>query len=170
MTHQSIDSIKSVFISRLDTLDHILQTAERHFGDDASWIDARIAPDMFPLGTQVAFTCNQPRNFALWCQGKPMDNLPESVSTTQLAHEHVADTKKLVMSVSVGDAKLAEMKRVELGPTMYVDLPGNDYVADFLMPNFYFHLVTTYDILRMIGLSLGKKDFMLHLLPHIRQR
>jgi hypothetical protein len=170
MTHHSIGSIKSVFISRLDTLDHILRTAKQHFGDDASWLDARIAPDMFPLGTQVAFTCNQPRNFALWCQGKPIDNLPESVPTPELAHEHVANTKKLVMSVSVSDAKLAEMKRVELGPTMYVDLPGYDYVADFLMPNFYFHLVTTYDILQMIGSPLGKKDFMLHLLPHIRQR
>lgn len=170
MPYQSIDAIKSMFASRLDTLDHLLLIAARHFGEDASWIDKRIAPDMFPLGTQVAFTCNQPRHFALWCQGRAVDNLPETVPSLELARSHVAATKELLASVHADDAILAETQRVALGPTMRMDLPGSDYVADFLVPNFYFHLVTTYDILRLIGLPLGKKDFMLHLLPHVRQR
>ncbi|NER06415.1 MAG: DUF1993 domain-containing protein, partial [Okeania sp. SIO3C4] len=35
--------------------------------------------------------------------------------------------------------------------------------------NFYFHLVTAYDILRMAGVQIGKQDYMMHLMPFIRQ-
>ncbi|HAC35243.1 MAG TPA: DUF1993 domain-containing protein, partial [Gammaproteobacteria bacterium] len=34
------------------------------------------------------------------------------------------------------------------------------YVTSFAMPNFYFHATTTYDILRMKGVPLGKMDFL----------
>lgn len=43
------------------------------------------------------------------------------------------------------------------------------YVNEFLIPNFYFHLVTAYDILRMAGLPIGKADYMVHLMPYVRQ-
>jgi hypothetical protein len=73
MPSQNIDSIRNLLQSRLATLEHILKTAQTHFGDDESFLQQRIAPDMFPLGTQIVFTCNQPRNFALWCDGKPKE-------------------------------------------------------------------------------------------------
>ena len=50
------------------------------------------------------------------------------------------------------------------------DACGAGYINDFLIPNFYFHLVTAYDILRMSGLDLGKPDYMTHLLPFVKQR
>lgn len=46
---------------------------------------------------------------------------------------------------------------------MYADLPGEIDVQDFLLPNFYFHLNTTYAILRMSGVPLGQTDYMRHL-------
>ena len=39
-------------------------------------------------------------------------------------------------------------------------LKGADYLFGFAMPNFYFHAVTAYDILRHNGVELGKRDFM----------
>jgi uncharacterized protein len=38
------------------------------------------------------------------------------------------------------------------------------------MPNFYFHLTTVYDILRMAGAPIGKRDFMMHLVPLIKHQ
>ena len=124
---------------------------------------------MLPFGTQVAFTCNQPRNFALWCDGKPMDNLDPEVSSLAQAYEHINDTKALVLAINIEDAKLAEVTRVDLGPGLYFEITGNAYVNDFLMPNFYFHLVTAYDILRMVGVPIGKRDYMMHLVPLLKQ-
>jgi hypothetical protein len=65
---------------------------------------------------------------------------------------------------------LPEGKRLEFGPTRYVDLSAREYVDDFLIPNFYFHLVTTYDILRANGVNIGKANYMAHLLGRVREK
>ena len=168
MKSQNLDTIKNIFNSRLTTLEHILKTAQKHFNGRESFLQQRIIADMLPLGTQIAFTCNQPRNFALWCDGKPMDNLDPEVSSLAQAYEHIANTKGLVSSIKVEHVKLNEVTRIDIGEGAYVELPSSSYVNEFLMPNFYFHLVTAYDILRMAGVSVGKRDFMMHLMPFVK--
>jgi uncharacterized protein len=167
--NQNIVSIQTLFQSRLTTLEHILKLAQTHFSGDESFLGQCIATDMFPLGTQIAFTCNQPRNFSLWCDGKPANNLDSEVTSLAQAYEHTANTKKLLSGINVKDSKLDEVERIELGQSLYAELSGNAYVNDFLIPNFYFHMVTAYDILRMVGVPIGKRDYMMHLVPFIRQ-
>ncbi len=168
MQRQNIDLIQSLFQSRLATLKHLVKSAQAHFCDDESFLEKRIVADMFPLGTQIAFTCNQPRNFALWCDGKPANNLDPTVTSLTQAYEHIENTNKLLASINVEDTKLAEMTRIDLGQGLYLELSGSAYVNEFLIPNFYFHMVTAYDILRMAGVAIGKRDYMMHLVPLIR--
>ncbi len=169
MPSQTIDSIKTTFQSRLTTLEHLLKSAQTHFSGSESFLQKRIIADMLPFGTQIAFTCNQPRNFALWCDGKPMDNLDSEVLSLARAYEHVTNAKGLLADINAGDDKLDEVKRIDLGQGLYLEMSGNAYVNDFLMPNFYFHMVTAYDILRMLGVSIGKRDYMMHLVPLLKQ-
>ncbi len=169
MQSQNIDSIKTIFQSRLTTLEHLLKSAQTHFNGSESFLQKRIVADMLPLGTQIAFTCNQPRNFALWCDGKPMDNLDPKVISLAQAYEHIANTKVLVASINVEGLKIDEVTRINIGEGAYIELPSSNYVDEFLMPNFYFHLVTAYDILRMAGVSIGKRDYMMHLIPFIKK-
>ena len=169
MPSQNIESTKTIFQSRLTTLEHLLKSAQTHFSGNESFLEQRIIADMLPLGTQIAFTCNQPRNFALWCDGKPMDNLDPEVTSLAQAYEHIANTKELVVNINVEEIKLDEVTRIDIGQGAYIELPGSTYINEFLMPNFYFHLVTAYDILRMTGVSIGKQDYMMHLLPLIKQ-
>ncbi|MGY0552893.1 DUF1993 family protein [Vreelandella sp. 2A-K22] len=75
----------------------------------------------------------------------------------------------LVANQAIDHENVPEHKHLELGGGIYVDLTGEEYVADFLLPNFYFHLVTTYSILRSVGVPIGKKDYMLHLMPKVKQ-
>lgn len=124
---------------------------------------------MLPFGTQIAFTCNQPRNFALWCNGKPMNNLNPEVTSLAQAYAHIANTKRLVSSINAEAINLDEVTRIDIGQEAYLELPSSQYVNEFLMPNFYFHLVTAYDILRMAGVSIGKRDYMMHLAPFMRK-
>ena len=57
MESHKIKALQNIFSSRLDTLSHLLKVAKNHFGDDAeSILQRRIAPDMFPFDTQIAFT------------------------------------------------------------------------------------------------------------------
>ncbi len=169
MQSRNIDSIRTLFQSRLTTLEHLLKSAQTHFSGSESFLQTRIAADMLPFGTQIAFTCNQPRNFSLWCEGKPMNNLDPEVKSLTQAYEHISNTQELLSGINAEDTKLAEVTRIDLGQNLYAELPGRNYADDFLIPNFYFHMVTAYDILRMAGVPIGKRDYMMHLMPFVRQ-
>lgn len=167
-THE-IAELKRIFLSRLDTLDHILDVGAQHLPDLGAVLQERLAPDMFPLGTQIAFACNQPRGFSQWCAGQPVENLAREVESVELARSHIAQTRALVAGIDADDAKLDEIKRIGLGPGRYCELPGRQYASDYLLPNLYFHITTAYAILRMLAVPLGKADYMRFLAPHVRQ-
>ena len=168
MSNDRIAELKRVFATRLDVLAHILDVGEQHFGADG-FLDLRLADDMFPFAGQVVLACNQPRGFSQWCAGQPIDNLKiDAVPTLAQARAAIADTKAMVDAIAVPDAKLDEIKRVGLGPGRYCELPGHRYVADYLMPNLYFHVAMAYAILRQAGAPIGKTDFLGFLGPHVR--
>lgn len=169
MSSQQIQELQRVFTSRLDTLSHLLQVGEKHLGAQHDLINARLAADMLPLGAQVAFACNQPRGFSQWCAGQPIENIDPAVSSLEAARAHIADTRARVQAIACDDAKLDEVKRIGLGPGRYCELPGHAYASEYLLPNLYFHVTTTYAIMRMLGAPLGKADFMAYLAPHVRQ-
>lgn len=165
----TIDETRRIFISRLDTLEHIVGFGETQFANPDDFLGKRLADDMFPFTAQVAFACNQPRGFSQWCAGQPIDNLaPDSIGNIDDVHGTIARTRALVAAIDVDDAKLDETKRIGLGPGRYCELPGHQYVSEYLMPNLYFHVTTAYAILRMLGAPIGKSDYMRFLAPHVK--
>ncbi|TWI11542.1 DUF1993 domain-containing protein [Aerolutibacter ruishenii] len=168
MSHHEIAELQRVFQTRLDVLDHLLTLGQKHLPDADAMLQERLAPDMFPLGGQVAFACNQPRGFALWCAGEPIDNLKPDIASLAQARAAIQQTRERVAAIGADDRKLDEVKRVGLGPGRHAELPARQYVSDYLLPNLYFHLTTTYAILRMLGVPVGKADFMTFLAPHIQ--
>lgn len=170
MANQKISEIQRVLISRLEALEHLLDIGEKHFQDAGAFMDKRLAEDMFPFSAQIAFACNQPRGFSQWCAGQPIENLaPDSIQSIEQARATIARTKDLVAAIAADDAKLDEIKRVGLGPQRYCELPGHQYVADYVMPNLYFHITAAYAILRLLGAPVGKADYMRFLAPFVKQ-
>lgn len=164
-----IAEIQRVFSTRLDTLDHILDVGQAHLPDIDAALGERLAPDMFPLGTQIAFACNQPLGFSQWCAGQPIELLDPGVTGIATARDYIRDTRARVQAIHADDARLDESKRTGLGPGMYCETPARLYVSDYLLPNFYFHIAMTYAILRKLGVPVGKADYMRFLMPHVRQ-
>jgi hypothetical protein len=169
MKNEKISEIKSIFVSRLDALDHVLSVGEKHFSDMTPILNERLAPDMLTLGAQIALACNQPRGFSQWCAGQPIDNLALDVEALVTARSHIVQTRSLVEAITADDSKLDETKRIGLGPGRHCELPGHQYINDYLVPNLYFHITTAYAILRKLGAPLGKADFMIYLAPYIKE-
>ncbi len=169
MATTEITDLQRIFTTRLDTLEHILAVAENHLPEIDVALAERLAPDMVPLGTQIAFACNQPRGFAQWCAGQPVDPLDPAVGSIATARSHIENTKALLRAIDVSDSKLDEVKRTNLGPGIYCDTSARLYVSDYLLPNFYFHITIAYAILRKLGVPLGKADYMRFLMPHVKQ-
>jgi hypothetical protein len=166
-THE-IAELQRVFLSRLDTLGHILDAGEKHLPNFNAAMQERLAPDMLPLGAQIAFACNQPRGLSQWLAGNAVENLAPEVDSVQLARSHIRQTRELVSGINASDSKLDEVKRIGLGPGRYCELPARQYVSDYLLPNLYFHITTAYAILRKLGVPLGKADYMSFLAPHVK--
>lgn len=170
MSEDKMDSFKALFSSRLDTLSHILDVSKNHFQKEGDTIlGYRITEDMLPFGTQIAFTCNQPRNFTLWCEGREMDNLSPEVESLDKAKTIIEETKLKLANININDEKLQDIRRIDVAENQYLELPGIEYVNDFLVPNLYFHLVTAYNIMRLKGAPLGKFNYMVHLAPKVKQ-
>lgn len=170
MSNAGITELQRVFTSRLETLEHLLDVGEKHFPDAEAFMDKRLADDMLPFSAQIAFACNQPRGFSQWCAGQPIDNLsPDGIRSIADARDAIARTKVLAAGITVDDARLDETKRVGLGPGRYCELSGGQYVTDYLLPNLYFHITTAYAILRLLGVPVGKADYMRFLAPFVKQ-
>ena len=170
MQNRNIDEIKRLFDTRLEVLEHIVSIGEKHFGNADAFLDKRLAEDMLPFTAQIAFACNAPRGFSQWCAGEAIENLkPDSLKTIADVRAAIAQTRALVAGIAADDAKLEETKRVGLGPGRYCELPGHRYVADYVVPNLYFHVTTAYAILRMLGAPVGKADYLAFLGPLVRQ-
>ncbi len=127
MPGPQIRELQRVFVSRLDTLSHILDAGAAHLGAGLDLAQARLAPDMLPLGTQVAFACNQPRGFSQWCAGEPVQNLDPAVPSLEIARAHIADTRARVLA---GDPDLAAQVEAIRREVLVVKADGATVVAD----------------------------------------
>ena len=124
---------------------------------------------MLPLEKQIVFSCDQPRSFSQWVRGEEVSNHDVELTSADAARDLVTATRDALAAIDRDGTELPARRRLALGPSHYADLSGDEYVNDFLVPNFYFHLVTGYDILRANGVAIGKADYMAHLLDKVRE-
>jgi uncharacterized protein len=144
-------------------------------------LTARLAPDMFPLSTQIRFACLQaqeavfrlrgaafPESFGeLVAEGRSAGDRPGSLLD---AKARIDETIALLDGLAddaldVGpDSPIAH----ELPNGMIFDLTAEQYARDWALPQFYFHLMTAYAILRSESVALGKIDYIPHMLPYLR--
>ena len=158
-----------LFKTRLETLSLLLDQAVSHF-ENEDFLQLRLAEDMLPLSSQIAFTCNQPHNFAQWIRGEEITSLSGDFTTVAEAKALIAATEEELAALGSPASGMPEEKRLELGPEYYAILPAREYIHDYLLPNFYFHLVTAYDLLRANGVAIGKAEFMAHLRDRVRSK
>ena len=97
MSNPRIQELQRVFVSRLDTLGHLLDVGEAHLGAQHDLINARLAADMLPLGAQIAFACNQPRGFSQWCAGQPIENIDPAVPSLAAARAHPGEIDLVIV-------------------------------------------------------------------------
>jgi hypothetical protein len=74
--------------------------------------------------------------------------------------ERVTETIAALEAVSREEVEgfIGRDMRFEFG-TYRMDFLAEEFLLSFSQPNFYFHAATAYDILRMNGVEIGKRDF-----------
>lgn len=167
----------------LNTLSTWLDKAQSQMGPEKAdaLLSARLAPDMFPLSTQIRFACVQPLEaigrlrdepFAgavetLLNEGRAAGERPGTIADAKARiEETVAKLNALAPDALDGDPQRPIAHALPMG--MIFDMTAEQYARDWTLPQFYFHVMTAYAILRNQGVELGKADYVAHMFPYLR--
>lgn len=151
-------------------------------GDKADNLLAlRLAPDMYPLAGQVRFASFQAQEPVHRLRGEALPehleevrregwNAGESPGTLVDARSRIDDALVLLRSVGADELDFAADRPIalELPNGIVFDMVGSSYLRDWALPQFYFHLITAYAILRNHGVALGKIDYVPQMFAYAR--
>ena len=152
------------FVQLLGGLKIVLQKAEEHVTaqkwDPAYILNLRLYPDMFTLERQVRQACTHALG-AGRVAGVPLPTLPDhdtSFAEMQTRIDKTLDFVKGLRPNQLDGKEDSEVTLVQGGQER--KFKAQTYLYHLAMPNFYFHTTTAYNILRSLGIVLGKRDFM----------
>lgn len=154
-----------VFTSMLTNLIAIIEKAAAHCAekkiDPAVLINYRLYPDMFALAKQVQIAADAAKNGTAYLAGAEPPKFENTEQTFDELIDRIRKTIEFVSGFKPGQIDGTEEKEVVIkrGDTT-VTYKGQDYLLNRVLPNFFFHIATAYDILRHNGVPLGKKDYL----------
>jgi hypothetical protein len=153
------------FAHMLRKLDAILAKAQAHTDakkfDPAVLLGARLFPDMLPLLKQVQIATDHAKGAVARLAGAEVPRYEDVEQSFDELRARLARTIAFVESFTAAQVDGSEERPIALrvGGKDW-SFSGQDYLLDFAVPNFYFHLVTAYNILRHNGVEIGKSDYI----------
>ena len=154
------------FLQTLTALSKILDKAAAHCAakkiDQAVVMQTRLTPDMFPFVKQVQIACDFAKNSATRLMGQEPPRFEDNEQTLPQLRARIAKTLDHLQTVSAAGFEGAAERdiKIPLPDNKSLEMKGLPYLRDFALPNFYFHVVTAYDILRHNGVDVGKRDYL----------
>jgi len=154
-----------VFIRQLGHLAAILNKADIYAAskkiDPSVFLNDRLAPDMFPLTRQVQIASDAAKGAGARLAGLEVPNFSDTETTFADLQARITKTIDFLKSIDPTKLEGSEDRIVNVKLRgNELALTGQAYLLHISIPNFYFHITTTYDILRHNGVDLGKADYL----------
>jgi len=153
------------YIQILGSVARIIDKAEAYCGENdvspETLIQARLAEDMLPFAYQVksaaVHSIGAIEGVRKGAFGPDQSTPP---ATFDGLRERTAQAIAALEAIDPAEVEsfIGRDMRFEFGDNR-IDFLAEDFLLSFSQPNFYFHATTAYDILRMKGVQLGKRDF-----------
>jgi hypothetical protein len=159
------DASVPVFVRMLGNLKGILQKAEAHATarkiDPNALLADRLYPDMFAFARQVQLSTDFAKGAGARLAGVEVPKYEDTEATFSDLSKRIDKTIGFLRGLKKESYEGSETREVTLSiggqPTKF---EGLNYLLNFALPNFYFHMTTAYDILRHNGVEIGKRDFI----------
>lgn len=169
------------YAQMLRALSQWLTKARDQVEEPETLMSSRLATDMLPLASQVRFACLQAYEGAFRLRGRPLPEASNDLAqegqnanvqpgTIDDAQTRIAETLAFLAELAPDalDGGARRKIALELPNGMIFDMSGDQYARDWALPQFNFHLITAYAILRNRGVDLGKADYVQHALAYLR--
>ena len=123
-------------------------------------LEARLAPDMHPFPRQIQIASDVAK-MAGRLAGMEPPSFPDTEATFPELQARIAKTIDYLKSVPRETFDGADARTITLKfPQGEMSFVGRDFITNFALSNFFFHVTTAYDILRHKGIEIGKRDFL----------
>ena len=154
-----------VFVRMLGNLNLWLDKAEAHAQakkfDPGVYLNARFAPDMLPFTKQIQIACDAVKFGVARLAGVEAPKFEDNEANFADLRARIRKTLDFIQSVPASQIDGTESKDVVVPRRDgSMTLKGEAYLKNFVLPNFFFHVTTTYALLRHNGVDLGKTDFL----------
>jgi len=160
-----------IFVRMLGNLVTWLDKAEAHASakkfETSVYLSARLAPDMLPLTQQIQIASDAAKFCIARLAGAEAPPFADDEKTLADLRQRIQKTIDYVQSVPASQIDGSDSKQISVprrGGTL--TMTGETYLKHFALPNFFFHVTTTYALLRLDGVELGKTDYLGATLPH----
>jgi len=150
----------------LTSMQHILSLAEAHATakkiEPDALLHARLYPDMFPLTRQVQIAADFARGIGARLSGTELPVLGDKQESFGELKDLISQSLAFIDGLSPEKFEGSEAREIVLRPGTPKEkkLSGQAYLINYGLPQFFFHVTTTYAILRHNGVEIGKKDYM----------
>lgn len=166
MTISMYNASVPVFKQLLNALILILDKAEEHVRHNdmvpETVLKASLFPDMFNLIRQVQIATDFAKGVSARLAGLEAPVFEDSETNFHELRERVAKTVKFISSIPPEAIDGSEAREIILRPGTPKEkkFTGMAYLLHYGLPQFFFHVTTAYDILRSLGVEIGKRDYM----------
>ena len=123
-------------------------------------LQARLAPDMFPLVRQLQSACDNAKFAAAFTTGKEPPVHADTEQTFEEVRARIAAVTGYLDGFTAKDFEGTDSRTVRRPRWEGKSMTATDYFIEQAMPNFFFHLTTAYVILRHNGVDVGKRDYL----------
>jgi hypothetical protein len=153
-----------VLVRYLDRLTELVDLAEKHteiYGLAAEEaLDARISNEMFPFEVQVRIAANFALRASFPLTGKAVPHVEEFPASFAGLRSRISRSASLVRELQCNEFEIAETRTVQdVAGHAVVSLPAAEFLLQYALPNFFFHISVAYAILRKLGIAVGKQHF-----------
>jgi hypothetical protein len=154
-----------VFARNLSALLGILGKAEAFAEarkiDQTVLLGTRLFPDMFAFNVQVGQVCTHATRAVSQLAGVTQPDYGQPDTTFAALKDRVSKALAFVNAFKPEQIDGTEDKDIVLKfGTREMPFKGQAFLVGFSLTNFFFHYTTAYNILRSMGLEVGKRDFM----------
>lgn len=127
---------------------------------DGEMLNDRLAPDMFPLVRQIQIACDNAKGATARLAAVEPPTFEDNEERFDQLLARIDATVDFIKSVPESAFVEAAGRKITMPyfPGKY--FTGFDYAREYAIPNFLFHVVTAYAIIRKNGVAIGKADFM----------
>ena len=161
MYAMSHDVFKKALTQLLHVMEKGVANAKARSFDTSVLVGARLAPDMLPFLKQIQLTSDFAKNSMARLAGVDPPKFEDNETTIDELFARIRKTIEYIDSVPAAALDGSETRDIKIPlRDRTVEFKGLEFLQKWALPNFFFHHVTAYNLLRHNGVDIGKRDYL----------